>query len=546
LDIVGIFDEIFSPGYSEEVDFSQRALAMGFVHVCADDVFVFHEGGSSFGRSDKLKALILEHDELVRQRYPYYFHWVRATEKDPGSPLAATLLVADAALRGIRLVVDGSNLGPTNMGTQTVTLESVKALTRHAAIAEVTVLVPESAPASALAELGQCGAKVLVSGGRTRSWQRRLNADIVYRPSQVTRVSELERLLAMARRLVIWQLDCIAYNNPAYFVDWSRWAIYRRANQLAFRLADGIAFLSQTSFRDARTSGLVASGRTAVVYPGTNTERTLSEPKAPPGISGSESGFFLCLGVSYKHKNRVAAMRIWQEARAQGWEGGLVLAGPSPPQGDSLADEDEFLLAHPELKSSVWRLDVLSSDEKEWLYERAALVLYPSIVEGFGLVPFEAAARNVPCLSTRGGALDEVLPTDIPTINLEDVAATASCALELASDGPLRKALCGSLKARAVDFTWDRTADSLVNFFWAVMSQPSQERDRVAELSSKTVARAGLGARSWVFTKTYPLVSWGIAQVVERPRLRRFLLPRGSLRFRLGRAIVRSVDRKTR
>jgi hypothetical protein len=211
-----------------------------------------------------------------------------------------------------------------------------------------------------------------------------------------------------------------------------------------------------------------------------------------------------------------------------------------------LADEDEFLLAHPELKSSVWRLDVLSSDEKEWLYERAALVLYPSIVEGFGLVPFEAAARNVPCLSTRGGALDEVLPTDIPTINLEDVAATASCALELASDGPLRKALCGSLKARAVDFTWDRTADSLVNFFWAVMSQPSQERDRVAELSSKTVARAGLGARSWVFTKTYPLVSWGIAQVVERPRLRRFLLPRGSLRFRLGRAIVRSVDRKTR
>ena len=371
MDTVGVFDEAFSPGYSEEVDYSQRALAMGFVHVCADDVFVFHEGGSSFGRSDKLKTLIIEHDEMIRQRYPYYFHWVHQTEKDPASPLAATLLVADAALRGIRLVVDGSNLGPTNMGTQTVIFESVKALSRHAAIAEITVLVPESAPTSAIAELKQCGAKVLVGGDRTHSWQRQLDADVVYRPSQVTRVSELERLLGMARRVVIWQLDCIAYNNPSYFVDWSRWAIYRRANQLAFRLADGIAFLSNTTLRDAKASGLVASGATAVVYPGTDVQRTLAEPKCPTGISRSESGFFLCLGVSYKHKNRVAAMRIWQEARARGWKGSLVLAGPSPPQGDSLADEDGFLVAHPELKSSVWQLGVLTSAEKEWLYERA-------------------------------------------------------------------------------------------------------------------------------------------------------------------------------
>jgi glycosyltransferase involved in cell wall biosynthesis len=388
-----MFDEIFSPGYSEEVDFSQRALAMGFVHVCADDVFVFHEGGSSFGRSDKLKALIIEHDDLVRQRYPYYFHWVSETENDLGSVLAATLLVADAALRGIRLVIDASGLGPINMGTHTVVLESVKALTRHAAIAEVTVLVPKNAPTAALAEIGRCGTKVLVSSGPARSWKGPLDADVVYRPSQVARVSELERLLGVARRVVIWQLDCIGYNNPAYFVDWARWAIYRRANQLAFRLADGIAFLSQSSWHASKASGLVASGATAVVYPGTDKERTASEPKAPTGMRESESGFFLCLGVSYKHKNRVVAMRIWQEARAQGWEGGLVLAGPSPPHGNSLADEDEFLLAHPELRSRVWRLGVLTSGEKEWLYERAAVVLYPSTVEGFGLVPFEVTCR---------------------------------------------------------------------------------------------------------------------------------------------------------
>ena len=53
LDLVGGFDESFAPGYGEEVDFSQRAVAHGFRHVCADDVFVFHRGGSSFGASPR-------------------------------------------------------------------------------------------------------------------------------------------------------------------------------------------------------------------------------------------------------------------------------------------------------------------------------------------------------------------------------------------------------------------------------------------------------------------------------------------------------------
>ncbi|MEX2552256.1 MAG: glycosyltransferase, partial [Actinomycetota bacterium] len=48
LDLVGCFDEAFSPGYGEEVDFSLRCRAVGLTHVCADDVFVYHAGGASF------------------------------------------------------------------------------------------------------------------------------------------------------------------------------------------------------------------------------------------------------------------------------------------------------------------------------------------------------------------------------------------------------------------------------------------------------------------------------------------------------------------
>ncbi|MGB0092075.1 MAG: glycosyltransferase, partial [Solirubrobacteraceae bacterium] len=48
LELVGDFDLAFSPGYGEEVDFSQRCLRAGLCHVAADDVLVFHHGGGSF------------------------------------------------------------------------------------------------------------------------------------------------------------------------------------------------------------------------------------------------------------------------------------------------------------------------------------------------------------------------------------------------------------------------------------------------------------------------------------------------------------------
>ena len=57
LDLVGGFDPAFEPGYGEEVDFCQRAIAAGFRHVLADDVFTFHRGRASFGSRPEMDAI---------------------------------------------------------------------------------------------------------------------------------------------------------------------------------------------------------------------------------------------------------------------------------------------------------------------------------------------------------------------------------------------------------------------------------------------------------------------------------------------------------
>jgi GT2 family glycosyltransferase len=74
LDLAGPFDDAFSPGYEEEVDFSQRCVVRGLVHVLADDVFVLHEGGGSFKHS--AAQLMAKHHAIVKARYPYYDEWV--------------------------------------------------------------------------------------------------------------------------------------------------------------------------------------------------------------------------------------------------------------------------------------------------------------------------------------------------------------------------------------------------------------------------------------------------------------------------------------
>lgn len=71
LTATGIFDEAkFGTGYGEENDYSLRATALGWKHVIAADVFVYHAGGASFAsESDERKR---QADAIIDQLHPQY------------------------------------------------------------------------------------------------------------------------------------------------------------------------------------------------------------------------------------------------------------------------------------------------------------------------------------------------------------------------------------------------------------------------------------------------------------------------------------------
>lgn len=71
LNAAGLFDEeTFGRGYGEENDFCRRVMRLGYKNVLAGNVFVYHEGGVSFG-SEKL-SLIENAVRKVEQKHPGY------------------------------------------------------------------------------------------------------------------------------------------------------------------------------------------------------------------------------------------------------------------------------------------------------------------------------------------------------------------------------------------------------------------------------------------------------------------------------------------
>jgi glycosyltransferase involved in cell wall biosynthesis/GT2 family glycosyltransferase len=469
LELVGDFDLAFTPGYGEEVDFSQRCLRSGLCHVVADDVLVLHHGGASLGAGGGSNQAQEEHELMIRARYPYYAQTVAETRQDVTGPLARSLSAARRAIKGLSVVIDARILAGPMTGTQLHVLELIAAVARSGE-ARIKVIAPADMSTYAHVALEPLSEVELV---HVSPGVRRLavgRADVLHRPFQVSSVGDLSLLSHAAERLVVTHQDMIGYRNPSYFRSFGQWEEYRRLTRRALAVADRTIFFSAHARDDAIAEDLIEPHRATVVHIGVNHTATQTErlPVAPRGAERlpESAELMVCLGTDFRHKNRVFALRVLEELRQRhGWDGRLVFAGAQVECGSSGPDEDEFLVARPALANAVVDLAAVNEQEKTWLLSRARIMLYPTVYEGFGLVPFEAAHHGVPCLWARGTSLSEVLPDQAAGIVPWDVVASADRAFELLRDETARRQNLEAIRTAAAKLTWDRTAEALIRVY---------------------------------------------------------------------------------
>ena len=473
LDLVGDFDQTFSPGYGEEVDFSQRCLIRGLSPVAADDVLVWHQGGGSFSTGPAAERMRQQHEQIVESRYPYYAPAVEEMAASPTGPLARSLGIARRALLGMSVTVDGSCLGSYLQGTQVAVLELIHALSATGEV-RVRVVLPDQTGKEAKRFLSQLTDIETVIWDDVESGIAK--TDIVHRAYQVGTQDDLVKLRWLGERLVITQQDMIAYRNPSYFPHYGEWSRYRQTTRDALGMADAVVFFSQYAAADALAEDLVDPARAHVVGAGTDhrlagMERISRRPRGTQRLEGTE--FLLCIGADYNHKNRMFALSLLDELQCRhSWGGHVALVGPRVSWGSSHSEEAQYLLRHPRVAKATTRLPAVSEAEKLWLMQHATGVLYPTVYEGFGLIPFEAAAAGKPSFFAMQASLQEVLPEEVATVIPWDAAATADRIIEVLRD-PAR---CGDLveRIRTVGeaHTWDLVARRLLGVYQRTADAP--------------------------------------------------------------------------
>jgi Glycosyl transferases group 1 len=218
---------------------------------------------------------------------------------------------------------------------------------------------------------------------------------------------------------------------------------------------------------------LVTRGRCDVVGIGADVLGTTRITPVPVAGVPMDRNLLVCLGADYQHKNRPFAIELLQALRARhGWDGFLVLAGAHVSRGSSRSQEQVLLSENPELAESVIDVGLIDESQKAWLYQRTRAVVYPTLYEGFGLVPFEAALAGAPCLFAPQASLVELAGPQAATLIAWDAQLSADAVMPLLDESPergrhLKLLLDGAAKAK-----WSKVVAALLETYASAIDAP--------------------------------------------------------------------------
>ena len=424
--------------------------------------------------------------------------------------LPRALAAARRPLQRLAVTIDARALDGVVTGTQVHILELILALARTGAL-DLRLLIREARIDEATLELLRgLPATELLSEDRLD--EQTPKSTVLHRPQQAFAPEDIELAAQLGERIVLNQLDLIAYRNPGYFPDGKAWEAYRRASRRGMSAAELVVVFSEHTRSELLSDELVEDGRIRIVPPGLD-HRAASEPRAPDGLevdlasaAGEPQPFLLCLGTDFRHKNRLFALHLLEELRGRhGWKGRLVLAGTHIPYGSSQELERALLDERPQLRDAVLELGPVDEAEKAWLMSHAAAVLYPSVYEGFGLVPFESALSGVPCLFAATSSLADAAPEGTATLIPWDAKRSADAAHLLLCDRAARERHIQALAAVARGLTWEHTAAALVEIYReaavapmhgsTVLSRDTVQSERELTAAHEVVVQRLIGER---------------------------------------------------
>ena len=177
--------------------------------------------------------------------------------------------------------------------------------------------------------------------------------------------------------------------------------------------------------------------------------------------------YILHVGTLEKRKNLVALIQAFKIVRENGFPNlKLVLVGKASNKitlDDSGAIKEAIM--QQQLTNDVILTDYLGDAEVQQLYQKAKLYVFPSINEGFGIPVLEAFKYQVPVVISNNTCLPEVAGQGAKSFNPFSVQDMANAISTLLKDEALRQSYIEKGNAQLQNFSWDKTAASLMQLF---------------------------------------------------------------------------------
>lgn len=232
-----------------------------------------------------------------------------------------------------------------------------------------------------------------------------------------------------------------------------RWA---RLEAAIAKRADAVVTVSQHSRRELVASG-VPPHRVHVVLEG------VGRPDATEGwreVWPMDGLRLIYLGRLEARKRPSVAVEALAALRQSGVAASLVVAGEGELLGDLVAR------AHAIGVGDAVRFVGRVSEADKWrLYDSADVLLFPSELEGFGLVVAEAQSRGVPVVAAGGTATAEALEPDRTGFLVSSGGQAFAARVRELSDNERRSAMASRAREFARRFDWDACAAGVAEVY---------------------------------------------------------------------------------
>jgi len=179
-------------------------------------------------------------------------------------------------------------------------------------------------------------------------------------------------------------------------------------------------------------------------------------PHPAPG-----SPYVLALGAADGRKGLTTLVTAFDSLASTNRDLRLIHAGPGGSASGDLADAVD----RSPHRDRILRLGWVDDGARAALLAQAAAVAYPSLYEGFGLVVLEAMAAGRPVVTTPVAAIPEAAGDAALYVEAGDADAMAGGLQRALDDQELSTQLGARGRARAAGFTWERTADGLIDIY---------------------------------------------------------------------------------